>query len=165
MPPITGKGIVVERINQWLTLVANLGVLAGIIFLAIEIQQNTDVTRSTTAQEISNTSVEFFMRVAESPDLARVIKVATENPGGLSEVEIVQYEYHTGAAFMLFEGAYKQFQLGFLPESGWKPHEGLIKYLLDNPVSRNWWVNSNTVFSPEFENRVIAVSGVKRKST
>ena len=32
---------IVEKLNQWLTLAANLGVLAGIIFLALEIQQNT----------------------------------------------------------------------------------------------------------------------------
>lgn len=35
-----------ERVNQWLTLVANLGVVAGIVFLAYEIQVNTDAVRS-----------------------------------------------------------------------------------------------------------------------
>jgi hypothetical protein len=30
-----------SAINDWLTLAANIGVLAGIIFLAMEIQQNT----------------------------------------------------------------------------------------------------------------------------
>jgi hypothetical protein len=29
-----------SAINEWLTFTANIGVLAGIIFLAIEIQQN-----------------------------------------------------------------------------------------------------------------------------
>jgi len=31
-----------EKLNQWLTLLANIGVLVGIVFLAIEIQQNTN---------------------------------------------------------------------------------------------------------------------------
>jgi|GEM_PF-1864967 len=34
-----------ENINQWLSLIANLVVLVGIIFLAIEIQQNTNAAR------------------------------------------------------------------------------------------------------------------------
>ncbi len=151
-------------LNQWLSLGANLGVIAGIVFLGLEIQQNTAVTRSAAAQEISNASVEFFMRVAENSDLARVVKVANENPSELSEVEIVQYEYVTGAIFMLMEGAYKQFRLGYLPEAGWEPYEKLIKGLLSNPVSRNWWVNGSTVFSPEFETMVIAVSGLERRT-
>jgi hypothetical protein len=151
-------------LNEWLSLAANLGVIAGIVFLGVEIQQNTAVTRSAAAQEISNVSVEFFMRVAENSDLARVVKVATENPSELSEVEIVQYEYVTGAVFMLMEGAYKQFQLGYLPAAGWEPYEKLIKGFLSNPISRNWWVSSSTVFSPEFETMVIAVSGLERRT-
>jgi len=31
-----------EKLNQWLTLFANIGVLVGIVFLAIEIDQNTE---------------------------------------------------------------------------------------------------------------------------
>ena len=151
-------------LNHWLSLTANLGVIAGIVFLGIEIQQNTSVTRSIAAQEISNTSVEFFMRVAESPDLARVVMVAEKDPGALSELEIVQYAYVTGAIFLLVEGAYKQFQLGFLTETSWKPYEKLIKNILSNPVSRIWWVNGSTVFSPEFETMVIAVSSLERRT-
>ena len=29
-----------DRLNQWLTLLANFGVVAGIVFLAVEIRQN-----------------------------------------------------------------------------------------------------------------------------
>ena len=151
-------------LNEWLSLAASLGVIAGIVFLGVEIQQNTAVTRSAAALDISNASGEFFMRVAENPDLAKVVIVANEDPGALSEVEKVQYMSRTGAVIMLMEGAYKQFQLGFLPEAGWKPYEELIKSFLSNPVSRNWWVNSSTVFSPEFETMVIAVSGLERET-
>ena len=37
-----------ERLNQWMTLIANIGVLAGIVFLAYEIRVNTDAVRSST---------------------------------------------------------------------------------------------------------------------
>jgi hypothetical protein len=151
-------------INQWLSFAANLGVLGGIIFLAIEIQQNTAVTRSMSAHEIADSSLDFFMRVAENPDLAKLVKIANEDPGHLSDVEIVQYQYLTGAVFMLLEGTYKQHQLGFLSDSGWKPYERLIKNFLSNPVSRDWWVAGHTVFSPEFEAMVEEISGIERNT-
>ena len=35
-----------EKLNQWMMLAASVGVLAGIVFLAFEIQVNTDAVRS-----------------------------------------------------------------------------------------------------------------------
>jgi len=40
----------VERVNQWLALIGNIGVIAGIFFLAYEIQANIDAVRSATYQ-------------------------------------------------------------------------------------------------------------------
>ena len=34
------------KINHWLTLAANLGVIAGLVFLAIEIRQNTNIAKA-----------------------------------------------------------------------------------------------------------------------
>ena len=36
----------IDKLNSWLTLAANVGVLVGIFFLAYELQQNTNVARS-----------------------------------------------------------------------------------------------------------------------
>ena len=49
-----------KRLNQWLTLIANLGVLLGIIFLVIEINQNTEAIRIESAiAEFSATDAAF----------------------------------------------------------------------------------------------------------
>lgn len=36
----------VDQINRWLMLAANIGVIAGIVFLAVEIQQNNELMAS-----------------------------------------------------------------------------------------------------------------------
>ena len=46
-----------EKLNTWLTLLANFGVLIGIIFLALEIQQNNNLLERDIAlsqQDVSN---------------------------------------------------------------------------------------------------------------
>jgi len=45
-----------DDLNKWLTLAANVGVLAGIIFLAIELQQNTNMMQAQTRQAITENS-------------------------------------------------------------------------------------------------------------
>ena len=47
-----------DRINRWLTLGANIGVLIGIVVLTIEIAQNTDMMRAQMAQERANQIVQ-----------------------------------------------------------------------------------------------------------
>ena len=35
-----------DRLNRWLTLAANVGVLAGLIFLVVEIRHTNDLARA-----------------------------------------------------------------------------------------------------------------------
>ena len=35
-----------NKVNKWLTLGANFGVLIGIFFLAVELRQNNDIARA-----------------------------------------------------------------------------------------------------------------------
>jgi hypothetical protein len=35
-----------SKLNEWLTLIANLAVVGGIVFLAVEIHQNNELLRS-----------------------------------------------------------------------------------------------------------------------
>jgi hypothetical protein len=152
----------VDSTNRWLTLVANVGVIVGLIFLALEIRQNTEVARSAVDLEIAAMGTDFHMRVAENPALARAYYIGMRDPDSLTEDERIQLNYLIPGVFLLMEGAHKQFIRGFLPEEGWTPYEGLISHLLENPIVRDWWINSSTVFSQEFETVVENLSGVNR---
>ena len=153
-----------DRTNKWLTLTANVGVIVGLIFLALEIRQNTEVARSAVDLEITALGTDFHMRVAENPALARAYYIGLSDPDSLTEDERMQLHYLIPSVFLLMEGAHKQYIRGFLPEEGWKPYEGLISYLLGNPLVREWWTNGSTVFSQDFEAAVEGVSGVNRAS-
>lgn len=152
-----------DATNRWLTLLANIGVIVGIVFLALQINQSTEVARSAVDLEVTTIGSDFHMRVAENPVLARVVMLGRQDPAALSDEEKVQYEYHAVSVFMLMEGAFKQYQRGFMPESGWKPYEDLIEFLLANEIVLDWWVNGSTVFLPEFEAVVERISGVSRQ--
>ncbi len=41
----------VDKTNQWLTFVANLGVIAGLVFLGYEIRQNTNIAKASAYRE------------------------------------------------------------------------------------------------------------------
>ncbi len=72
----------IERLNTWLTLIANVGVLAGIVFLALEIQQSNRIAIATTDLGIGDGFNSFNEAVYEDKDmsvlLARAMSPGTE---------------------------------------------------------------------------------------
>jgi hypothetical protein len=62
-----------DRLNRRLALVANISVLIGVIFVAIELQQTTAVSTAKTVFQIK-ASVDSALRTrARDPDLERLI--------------------------------------------------------------------------------------------
>lgn len=57
-----------DKLNQWLMLAANIGVISGIAFLAVEISQNTEALGARTLRLGSRTAVVEPLR--RSDDLA-----------------------------------------------------------------------------------------------
>ena len=78
-----------DRMNRWLTLVANIAVVAGIIFLAVEIRQNTESIdesrRLASANAYQARAFHFSsmnLAAASAPEMVDAI-VAFRTAGGL----------------------------------------------------------------------------------
>ena len=67
-----------DSTNRWLTLVANIGVLAGIIFLAYELQQNTVATKLEAASNFNSSFSEIELFIAGSPEFAELLSRGRE---------------------------------------------------------------------------------------
>ena len=69
-----------SQINDWLALIANLAVVGGIVFLAIEIRQNNELLRSESRQTLVSNDVtslsanignaDVFAKMASGQDLS-----------------------------------------------------------------------------------------------
>ena len=61
-----------DKLNQRLTLIANISVVLGIIFLAVELRQNTEAIQAQTGDSITEKQMTYLGWVATSPDLSAV---------------------------------------------------------------------------------------------
>ena len=111
-----------ERLNQWLTLIANLGILVGIVFLAIEIQQNTnslELNRQIALAEAyatrNNTVQDSQVEAALSPDFGEIF-VKWEKGGNkaLTEVELFRITSWETARLFRIESQYIMWEQGLL---------------------------------------------------
>jgi len=76
-----------EKVNHWLALVANLGVIAGILFLGIEIQQSNRIAVASTEIEIRSSYAMLNQSIIADADLARIFIEAESNDAELSAID------------------------------------------------------------------------------
>ena len=67
-----------DSTNRLLALAANIGVLAGIIFLAYELRQNTVATQLEAASNFQGSFTEIEMLIAGNPEFAELLRKGAE---------------------------------------------------------------------------------------
>jgi len=93
-----------QKVNQWLTLGANIGVVVGLILLALEVRTNSATNRIATQSAFSSNWVSINGATANNPQLAEVITKTRANEP-LSDIEMEQLrglvgQFRSQAAFM-----------------------------------------------------------------
>ena len=114
-----------DKINRWLTLGANLGVLVGIILILIELNQNAELMRAQMTQARSDAVVASYRDQQHSPYWAQIrakrrgAKSAQEWIESLTPEEYERVFYHHLAEYHSIRTQYVQYHAGYLDESIW----------------------------------------------
>jgi hypothetical protein len=106
-----------ERINKWLTLLANFGVLVGIIFLAVEVRQSNRIAIATTEISVRDQYRSNNELVLVNDAVAELLVKAADANAEFSAVEtekLYAYLYVYINTWMGIEIAYKN---GMLPRA------------------------------------------------
>ena len=94
-----------EALNWWLTLSANVGVLAGLVFVGLEIQQNTKQLQAEASFTLTEIVNEQNAGIYENAELAELLMrgeqdLATLNPVELKRFSAFQYSRLNTAEYM-----------------------------------------------------------------
>ncbi len=114
-----------DRVNRWLTLVANFGVLIGLFLLVFEIRQNSELMRSQIAMERTNSTREIFSDWANGGELAPIevklfevadFPLAVGWSSLLSPEELLRYGYRMRGRSEVLKNDWYQCSLGLVEE-------------------------------------------------
>jgi hypothetical protein len=86
------------KLNQWLTTLANFGVIVGIVFLVLEIrqtsmqiEQNTAALSAQTIFQVNEYTGVAKRAIAQDVDLAELLMRGDEDPESLTELEQARF--------------------------------------------------------------------------
>ena len=146
-----------DKLNQWLTLVANLAVLAGIIFLALEIQQNTSAINRQAGIERTSRIMEPYIH--DIPAIYEKVKAvdgeepvikAFENRYKLDTQEAVAW-----TAFL--QTNWQAYESDFLHLGPSAELDAKVKYMWSFPDNQLLWAQLKNSFDEEFAAHVDAL--------
>ena len=148
-----------DRLNKWLSLFANLGVVAGLVFLAVELSQNTKATIAAASDELTNQSLEFFSLGIDNQVLARALHKQSMGED-LDAFELNQIWRHQYVNFRVFENAYLQYRRGYYDQTEWDRYRRIIAgRLTKDLIARQMWEDSHGKWTVEFAAEVNAIRG------
>ena len=156
-------GVTVEKLNQWLTLLANVGVLAGIVFLAVELQQNTQELKLQSYQAWQAANNEINMTIADL-DLAAVVSAGHEDSTKLSRENYIAYAMFHMSLLQMAQSTHYLYLQGSLDEELWRSEMDRAVGVLSLPGVRQWWeAGGRTQLAPGFVEFIESFQGTKSR--
>ena len=144
-----------ERLNQWLAILANFGVLIGVFAVAYELRQNTIATEVVSQRHESAAQDMAFLATALDSSIIAVAMMKNDKGEELSELEMSQLVQRQHMNFRIFEAAYYQFERGILEDSQWRRYAQIIDFIMcvekDRPALAMW---DQMAWVPEFADAV-----------
>lgn len=144
-----------ERLQGWLTLAANLGVLVGLVLVIFEINQNTQLARAAYKSE-GNVVTNQIWATVMGDRVADVIAKSVASPAEMTHSDFVAMDAYLFPSLNMVYRDYQLAQEGLYSAADWKASVDLyVHWYLANPFGRAWWDEEAREFFPrEFVNYV-----------
>jgi len=131
-------------------IVGALGVIASMIFVGLEIRQNTDTVRGATIQAVSQQSFDLAVAGLDNPDLRAAFSAASEDSLSPDQESLMNWFY--SAKLRADENRYRQVELGILDESVFAQLSNHAAYRF--AYFTRYWARSGSTYSADFQSVV-----------
>ena len=139
-----------EQLAQVGEFIGGIAVILSLIFVGLQIRQNTKSVRAQSELVLSQRFGDFHGRVNEHPELSALYDKGISSPDALTSDEVRRFRWFMAEVFLIYEGAYHLHRHGELSRESIKTRIQSVKALLENPVLKEWWEEGMTPLSREF---------------
>jgi hypothetical protein len=143
-----------EEFNYIAEIIASIAVIASLIYVGLQIRQNTAVTQATGRQAYVDSMNEYVGLINLSPNLADILHRGATGLSNIKGGEIIQFGAFLDQCFVNFETSYFQWKAGVLDARLWSTFRHTIVDLLIQPGQQQWWDNRRHWFDKEFQEYV-----------
>ena len=140
-----------EAIGAVGEILGALAVLITLIYLALQVRQNTRATNRTAFQELMN----YYAQItsfASSREGAELLAKSRHGLESLDEPDRVRILNVTGQVFAHLQNAHQQWAEGFITDSQWRQISAVGNALMTSEGTKVIWDITKDRYSTEFQN-------------
>ena len=143
----------VETINVLAQLIASIGVIISLFYLAAQVRQNTRSSRALVVDSLARSMHDLAFEMAQSDQL---LKTATtlKDWKNATELERARAASFMLGYFKLFENAWFQMRQGTLERDQWEGYDAFLRSVWSEPAVKTWWTMRRMFFAPGFRKYV-----------
>ena len=137
-----------DSLSRWLSILANLGVLAGIFFLAMEINQNSEFLESEARNSRAQNRIDGNYQIISSPVLLTAI-TNIQGEKELSPEEAMAIQRFAITNLVSWQLAFEDYSAGLLELSD-LPVAGWNNYMQAKYMQEQWYGWGQMNLRPDF---------------
>lgn len=149
-----------ETINSIAQIVAAIGVIASLFYLALQIRQNTRSQRSVVVDSLTSSLITLVSPQSTDPVLTRAFASAAEDWYGAPEADRLRALAVLFPLFKLFENAWFQKRQGTLDPQQWEGWDVYVRMYYHRPGVQTWWQLRRGAFAHGFRDYVEATQPI-----
>ncbi|HWY50615.1 MAG TPA: hypothetical protein VNW72_03955 [Chthoniobacterales bacterium] len=149
-----------ETINAVAQLIAAIGVIASLFYLAAQIRQNTRSQRSIVVDSLTGSLIALLGPQASDPAQTRAFTAAVEDWHGATEEDRLRASAVLFTLFKLFENAWFQQRQGTLEREQWQGWDLYIRAYCHRPGVKTWWSLRRGMFAAGFRDYLEATEPI-----
>ena len=142
-----------DRLNRWLTLGANVGVIAGIIFLGFELRQNNQLLVEQARYSMLENQKQWAYFVSAADNVSDAV-MSPDDSSELSKIDKIRRDEFIGTLLFMWQWEFEQSQSKLFGQSdvsieaykhGWRNYQ-IAKVW---PEIRGWYSDEFVLFMEE----------------
>jgi hypothetical protein len=144
-----------EQLNIVFQIVGTLGVIASLIFVGLQVRQNTKATRVQVQENMTSGYISVAQILIDNAEVfTRGIAATRESFASFSDAEKMIYFSLIFSIFKHFENIYSQRERGFIDQESWAAWSEHMLMYFNQPGVKMWWEWRRGNFNPRFRSFV-----------
>ena len=140
----------IEQLGSTGEFIAALATLATLVYLAVQIRQNTASVRSASAQQILQGIAEFNQFLSSDPSLVGLWLRGLGDPDALSEQEWLRFLAVASSFVLRMELMFINHREGLLPVQIWEAQVNSMRHMFAMPAMQRWFSEFGSMVHVDF---------------
>lgn len=152
-----------KRIAQIAEILGGIAILISLLFVGIQLRENTKATRASTATSTIEVMSNWYITMGTDEESSASFWRFLSNPESFSQEDRLQHIYNLHSLFLAFQNSYVLTQDGTLDI---RIHESLtqvINGVKEQPGFLLYWKSRKSIFFKEFQDYVDNIIQTKEK--